>query len=93
MIACNKFYHLVGVSPTKKNLGAQIWAELAKIGPKIRFFAIFSSLDLEFSFKLHRMIPWNNLELLANVKRPKKILGPKIEPDIALFAIFSSLRR
>ena len=30
----------------EKILGAQIWAKRAKIGPEIRFFAIFSSLVL-----------------------------------------------
>ena len=32
-----------------------------EIGPEIRFFAIFSSLVHSFSFKLHRMITWNNV--------------------------------
>ena len=38
---------LVEVKPTKKILEFQIWAaELAKIRLEIRFFTIFSSLDL-----------------------------------------------
>ena len=49
MIACKNAYHLVEVKRHEKNSGAQIWAE---IGPKIRFFVIFSSLVF-ISFSLN----------------------------------------
>ena len=45
----------------KKILGAQIWAKGAKIGPRARFFAIFSSLFHCFSLKLHTMIACKNV--------------------------------
>ena len=45
----------------KKVLAAQIWAKWAKIGPEPRFFVIFSSLVHYFSYKLHKMIAWNNV--------------------------------
>ena len=63
----------------EKKFGAQIWAKGTKIRPEIRFFAISSSLVHQFSFKLHRMIAWNNLQLLVEVKSAstKKIEGPK----------------
>ena len=41
MIACDNALHLIEVKPTKKNLGAQIWAKRAKIVPKISFFHHF----------------------------------------------------
>ena len=33
-----------GKTREKKNFGIQIWGKRAKIGPEMRFFAIFSSL-------------------------------------------------
>ena len=48
-------------SNLRKNLGAQISVKWPKIGPKIRFFAIFSSLAHQFSLKLTRMIAQNNV--------------------------------
>ena len=48
-------------SNLRKNLGAQISVKWPKIGPKIRFFAIFSSLAHQLSFKLTRIIAWNNV--------------------------------
>ena len=48
-------------SNLRKNLGAQISVKWPKIGPKIRFFAIFSSLARQFSFKFPRIIAWNNV--------------------------------
>ena len=48
-------------SNLRKNLGAQISVKWPKIGPKIRFFAIFSSLAHQLSFKLTRMIAQNNV--------------------------------
>ena len=73
MIVCNNVEQLVEVKTTKKNWGTQFGPKRAKIRPKIRFFAIFSSLFYQFSFKLHRMIAWNNvdLNLLVDLKRPK----------------------
>ena len=44
MIACNNVEHLVEVTSTNKSLGAQIYTKRAKTGPKIKFFAYFSSL-------------------------------------------------
>ena len=44
MIACDNIWYLVELKLSKKNVGAQIWVKRAKMGPKIRFFAIFSSL-------------------------------------------------
>ena len=43
MIAWINVLLQVEVKPAKK-MGAQIWAKWAKIGPKIRFFVIFSSV-------------------------------------------------
>ena len=43
----------------RKIFGAQILAKRDKIGPKIRFLAIFSSFVDYFSFKLHRIIASN----------------------------------
>ena len=45
----------------RKRFGAQTWDKKAKIKPKIMFFAIFWSLVHTFSFKLHRIIVWNNV--------------------------------
>ena len=45
----------------KKTMAAWIWVQGAYIRPKMRFFTIFSSLVHYFSFKLHRMIAWNNV--------------------------------
>ena len=44
-------------------------------------FAIFSSLVHWFSFKLHRMIAWNNVQLLREVKLAKEFLGPIYGPN------------
>ena len=41
--------------------GGQVWVKYTKIGPQIRFFVIFSSTVRQFSFKMHRMIIWNNV--------------------------------
>ena len=49
----------------EKNLGALIWDKLTKIGLETRFFAILPSLVHLFSFKLHRIIAWNNVHLLV----------------------------
>ena len=46
-----------------------------KSGPKLVFVAISSSLVHYFSFKMHRMIAWNNVLLLVEVKLTKKNLG------------------
>ena len=69
VIASNNVLHLVEAKLTKKILTVQIWA---KIGPEIEFLAIVSSLVHSFSFKLYRMIPWKNIQLLAQVKSTKK---------------------
>ena len=78
-------------------MGAQIWDKQVKIGSKVRFFAIFSSFVHLLSFKFHRMIAWNNVQLLAKIKPTKKSLGAhiwgkcvKIELKIRFFVILSS---
>ena len=58
--------------------GVQIWVKQTKIGSKIRFFAFFSSLVHQFSFKLHRIIASNNVSLLVEVKPVKKTEGPNL---------------
>ena len=69
-----------------------------KSGPQIRFFTIFSSVGHQSSFKLHRIIAWNKVKLLVEVKLTNKTLGaqiwgkgPKMGPEINFFANFSSL--
>ena len=43
------------------------------------FFVIFSSLVHQFSLKLHIIIIWNNVQLLAEVKSTQKIFwGPSL---------------
>ena len=44
-----------------KFFGAEIVDKRAKIGPEIKFFAIFSSFVHYFYFKLCRVIAWNNV--------------------------------
>ena len=44
--------------------GGQVWTKQVKFGLKIRFLVIFSSLVHKFSFKLYRMITWDNVELV-----------------------------
>ena len=62
----------------KKKFGDQIFA---KIGPKTRSFAIFSSLAHQFSLKLYTMIACNDFLHLVEVKSTKKkSLGPKCGP-------------
>ena len=81
----------------ERRLG-QILVKQAKSGSEVRFFAIFSILVHQFSFKLHRMIAWNNIALLVEVKDTKEFFGihisakcAKIGPKIRFFVIFSSL--
>ena len=49
-----------------------------KSGPKIRFFTIFSSVGDQSSFKLHRIIAWNKVKLLVEVKLTNKTLGTQV---------------
>ena len=65
---------------------------------KIRFFAIFLSLDCQFFFKLHRIIASNNVSLLVEVRFTAKFWGskfeakgPKWDPKLGFPAIFLSL--
>ena len=44
MITWNNVYLLVAVKPAKSVFGIQVWVKQVKIGPKIRFFIVFSSL-------------------------------------------------
>ena len=67
-----------------------------KSGLKLVFFAIFSTLVHQFSFKLHRMTAWNNYQLLAELKSTKKIEGrgkfgpnrPKLGPKLGFFEVW-----
>ena len=52
----------------------------AKIGPKTRFFVIFSSLVHQFSLKLHTVIACNNVKYLVEVKPTRKYFGHKFGP-------------
>ena len=61
---------------TKNNGGkGVILGKRAKIGPKITFLAIFSSLVHDIFFKLHMMIAQNNVQLLREVKLTEEILA------------------
>ena len=82
VIACNNFQHLVKVKFIKKFFGAQIWVRGAKIKPETRFFAIFSSLILYFSWNLHAMIACKNVQRVVEVMPMKKDLGPKFGPKM-----------
>ena len=57
----------------------------------MRFFAIFLSLDHQFSLQLRTMIACNNVKPLVEVELANKIFGAKIVPGIRLCAIFSNL--
>ena len=72
---------------SKRNLLQGVMIEI----PEIRFFAIFLSLVLLFSLKLHRMIAWNNG--VVEVELTKKTFGaPKLCQKLScFFATFSSL--
>ena len=93
-ISCNNTQLIVELKSTKKTLGTQIWAKRAKIVPKIRFFTIFSSSVHQFSWKLHKMIDWNNVYIPVDVKLAKKFWSPnwtkcaKIRPKFRFFVIF-----
>ena len=49
--------------------------------PETRFFAIFFMCGSLVSYKLHRMIAWNNVELLVELKPAKKNYWPKFGPN------------
>ena len=81
-----------------KKFWVLIWSKGAKIGPKISFFAILSSLLHQFSLKLHTVVAANNVYHVVGVKSMQKIFwfliwskGAKIRPETRFFAIFSSL--
>ena len=78
MIACKNVYYLEEVKSTRNIFGIQILAKGAKIVPKTRFFAIFSSFVLYFSLKLHTMIACNNAQHLVEVKPTKNISGDQV---------------
>ena len=96
MIACSNVQHVVKVKSMKK-FWALMWSKGAKIGPEVRFFAIFTSLLHQFSLKLHTVIACSNVQHVIKVKSMKKFWaliwskGAKIGPEIRFFAIFSSL--
>ena len=81
----------------EKILGPTLWSKGAKIGPKIRFFAIFSSLLDQFSLKLHTVIACSNVQHVVEVKSMKKFWGLNLVqrgqncPESRFFAISSSL--
>ena len=62
----------------KKNLGPKFGPKQAKIGPKTRFSAIFSSLVHQF--KLNTVIACNNFQHLVKVKFINNFLEPKFGP-------------
>ena len=55
----------------KKNSGTKFGP---KSGQKLGVFLHFSNVVHYFSFKLHRMIAWNNVQLLPDVKGAKKVV-------------------
>ena len=58
------------------------------------FFSFFLSLTRQFSFKLTRMIAWNNVQLLVGVTRKTMAGGgkrAKIGSKISFLTIFQSL--
>ena len=67
--------HLVEVKSTKKCSRLEFGPKGAKIGPKTRFFVIFSSLVHQFSLKLHTVIACNNVKYLVEVKPTRKYFG------------------
>ena len=67
----------------KKNSGTKFGP---KSGQKLGVFLHFSNLVHYFSFKLHRMIAWNNVQLLPDVKGAKKFAKQaKIGSKISFF--------
>ena len=72
----------------EKSCSAPNLHQTSKIWPRIRFFAIFSSLVHELFFELHRVIAWNNVQLLVEVKVTKTIGRPKIGSKIRFFHEF-----
>ena len=78
MIACNNFYHLVEVKPTKNFFEDQSWAKGAKIGPKTRFFCHF----LKFGSLVFLEITCNDslqqfLTYSKGKTNEKNFVGPK----------------
>ena len=69
----------------ENKFGDQTWAKWAKIWPQNRFFAIFSSLVHYFTFKLHRTIAWNNIQVVVEIKLTKKNWDPKNGPKIRVY--------
>ena len=69
----------------------QIWVKQTKTGSKIRFFAFFSSLVHQFSFKLHRIIASNNVSLGKTRKKNRAqicVKWAKIVPKIRFLSFF-----
>ena len=65
LIACD---NLVDVKPTKKIFRGPNLGQMGQNQAPNYFFFIFSSLVHWFSFRLHRVIAWNNVKLLVEVK-------------------------
>ena len=69
MITWNNIQLLVEEKHTHTHTHTKVWH---KIGPKISFIAIFSSLHYLFSLILHRIAAWDNFEHLLDLKPQKK---------------------
>ena len=62
----------------KKNLAVQIWAKTGQNQTQNQiFFSIFSSLVHQISIKLHRMIAWDNVQIVIEVKPAERNWGPE----------------
>ena len=78
IIAWNNALLPLEVKFTKKNWWTQIWTKRVKIGPEIKFFTIFSDMAHQLSIILYRMIAWNNVSLLVQIKLMRKTDGLKL---------------
>ena len=72
----------------KKSLESHLAPNGLKSGAKLVFFAIFSSLVRQFSSKLRRMIAWDNVQLLVEVKLAKKIQMGQNQAQNQVFCYF-----
>ena len=60
---------------TKKIFDDQVWAKTGQNQAQNQFlFPIFSSLVHQFALKWHKMIAWNNVQLLVEVKPAKNLV-------------------
>ena len=75
VIVQNNVQRLVEVKLRKKNQGPKFGANGPKLGPKIRFLGIFSSLAHQLSFKLHSIIAWNSVQHYQSYNSLKMLVG------------------